>query len=476
MKRIVFAVIFLTVLIMLTSCTNRDDFDYGWDLTETTYRPEFTFPRNVYYKGYTVNVLVSGNFDRNDFHASYTSAEVLDEAVSIRNGALEIELGVKVKTENIYGTNFSTGAALDKLRKDYNSNSQIYDLAHIDGREAVKCAVGGYLADINTYDHIDTSTPWWDHNANKELSVNGKLFFTTGDISVCDDMATSCVLFNKNVLAENSELTSPYVLLDENKWTVDALIEQSRIADHESTNGIIIWNGAANSLFSSGGNKICETDSNGLRLTLNDPDLTSLLEKYVQLFRSSSCYNYQKNTTPDKYEITRATLFGEGNAYFCVSTLQTAAEFAERGMNFGVLPMPKASSDQDRYYNNLNTMYSQFLCIPAKQEHRERTGAVAEMMAYMARDLLTPAYRRLIIGSEPSARDSNAFDMVINNKSFDIGALFVIGDAEYLIADAMNYDGDVQSVINDIEIAAKDEIVRINEDLFKQIYSPRSKN
>ena len=252
-KRIVFAVIFLTVLIMLTSCTNRDDFDYGWDLTETTYRPEFTFPRNVYYKGYTVNVLVSGNFDRNDFYASYTSAEVLDEAVSIRNGALEIELGVKVKTENISGTNFSMGAALDKLRKDYNSNSQIYDLAHIDGREAVKCAVGGYLADINTYDHIDTSTPWWDHNANNELSVNGKLFFTTGDISVCDDMATSCVLFNKSVLSENSELTSPYVLLDENKWTVDALIEQSRIADHESTNGIIIWNGAANSLFSKKG-------------------------------------------------------------------------------------------------------------------------------------------------------------------------------------------------------------------------------
>ncbi|MBR2453596.1 MAG: extracellular solute-binding protein [Clostridia bacterium] len=477
MKRIILLLMAaMLFVILLTACTRKSDFDYGWDRTETSYKPEFTFPREVYYHGYTACVLVSGNFNRNDFYGSYFTSQELDRAVYLRNSALNLELGIDVKTENVYGTSFVSGAALDRLRKDYNSNSYKYDLAHIDGREAAKCAVGGYLADMNTFEYLDTSMPWWDQNANTELSVNGKLFFTSGDISVCDDMATSCVLFNKNVLAENSELTSPYLLLDENKWTVDSFIEQSRIAGSEGIHGVIVWNGAASSVFSSGGGKICESDKNGLTLTLGKSDTVSLVEKYAELFNSASCYNYQKNTTPDKYEITRAALFGEGNAYFCISTLNTAAEFTERGMNFGILPMPKASAEQDRYYNNINTMYSQLVCIPAKQENSERTGAITEMMAYMARDLLSPAYKRLVIGNEPSARDSQVFDTVINSKSYDLGALFVVADAEYLIADAMNYGGDVKSVISEAEITASEELEKINEDLFKQIYSPRSKN
>jgi len=34
----------------------------------------------------------------------------------------------------------------------------------------------------------------------------------------------------------------------------------------------------------------------------------------------------------------------------------------------------------------------------------------------------------------------------------------------------------VKSVISEAEITAREELDKINEDLFKQIYSPRSKN
>lgn len=68
--------------------------------------------------------------------------------------------------------------------------------------------------------------PWWDQRANEDLTVGGKLYFTTGDISILDNMCTMVLFFNKQLIEDNS-LDDPYELVKNGTWTLDKLFAMS---------------------------------------------------------------------------------------------------------------------------------------------------------------------------------------------------------------------------------------------------------
>ena len=101
------------------------------------------------------------------------------------------------------------------------AGDQSYDL-YFSNCYATPLAAEGYLYELNELPNVDLSNPWWDQAALEDLSVRGKSYLATGDISPTSLMTSSCMTFNKNLL-DDIGMEYPYDLVYEGKWTIDKL-------------------------------------------------------------------------------------------------------------------------------------------------------------------------------------------------------------------------------------------------------------
>ena len=57
----------------------------------------------------------------------------------------------------------------------------------------------GLFVNLNDIKSLDLSSDWWDPMAVSNLTLNDKIFMTTGDISIISNYATYVITFNKTV-------------------------------------------------------------------------------------------------------------------------------------------------------------------------------------------------------------------------------------------------------------------------------------
>ena len=130
-----------------------------------------------------------------------------------------------------------SGNGFTEMQKSYNSNDPMYDSCMIGAYDVCNAARNGFLTDLHEVDYIDLSKSWWDQVANKDLNIQGKMYYTIGDISIVDNVFTHCVLFNKELIVAN-DMTSPYELVEQNKWTLDAFTALVKEGSDTSGEGI----------------------------------------------------------------------------------------------------------------------------------------------------------------------------------------------------------------------------------------------
>ena len=147
------------------------------------------------------------------------TGEALNDAKFKVNSAVQDLYNITLTTEN------QSGAASGGQGKGYQLVTNVnmagtndYDFADVGCYDVSSLAYQGHILDLNTVKNIDLTKSWWDPKANEQLSVRGKMFYTTGDIGILDNDCTYCILFNKQVV-ENFSLESPYELVRENRWT-----------------------------------------------------------------------------------------------------------------------------------------------------------------------------------------------------------------------------------------------------------------
>ena len=227
----------LTVGSSLVACGGKpSDVTTSGDATaETTEpvvteeKPDLPDPASVDIAG-EFNILVSGNFARNDFAADGSDGTSVEQAIYRRNQQIKETWGVEVLNEDItrFGSAGGTGDGYMKIYTDYMAGDQKYDAAMIGTFDVATLAYSGYIHDLADIPHIDLTKSWWDQKANEDLMIRGKMFYTTGDISVVDNMITHAILFNKDMIASYG-LDNPYDLVASNNWTLEtfgALVKQ----------------------------------------------------------------------------------------------------------------------------------------------------------------------------------------------------------------------------------------------------------
>ena len=366
-----------------------------------------------------------------DVYAESENGDAINDAVYRRNRVLEEHFNIKIVESPIL-------YPADNMQKLIIAGDDTIDV-FMDGLNALtKLTTGNMLYDYNEISEIQLDQHWWDQQMRTELSINGKCFFATGDISVMDNEATWCILYNKKMI-EDYDLDDPYTLVREGVWTIDKMYEMAKAVaadidgDGKMTGadqfGFLTEVYNVYALWVGGNNMIIQKDADDMPVSamLNERAAT-VYDKVLQMQFDTNVSAVAGSSVFPAYSDMNVC-FTEGRGLFDYGAMALISDFRESETDFGMLPSPKLDEAQEMYRNTFSPYNMTAYAIPATAADPSRTGMILESMAQVSQHILTPAYMDVSLKGK-FVRDEESEDMielVLATRSYDIGAIFQWG-------------------------------------------------
>jgi hypothetical protein len=376
-----------------------------------------------------------------DIAVEEITGEVFNDAVFERNQAFE-------RKYNVVINEIKTGSVGGDAQNAIRAGDDIYDAIFAMTWESVSLAQGGFVLEINEVPNIDLTQPWWDQNVISDLSIANKTYFVTGDISVMDDNSTMLFFFNQKLI-QDYNLESPYQLLDENKWTFDEYAKLVRavstdlngdgIMDENDRFGNVLAYHYIQYMVQGSGMRYAELDRDGF------PHITFMSERTVAAV--DNIFNLYFDTDINaiinrlnapgginQYTFARQ-LFANDQFLFVLSQPLIFYEFRDMDSNFGIMPVPKHDSAQERYYSPVDTACT-FLSVPTTAADPEFAGYVLEAFSAESKNILTPAYYEVMLQRKftRDEKSSEILDIVSQSRLYDLGIVYNWGGINEIIA------------------------------------------
>ena len=480
MNRKILSAILLMSLILSASCgstptdgavTSEEQITESTETEETTEaRIEPDLP-DTKWEGYQFRVLTKGDtnvhWKSKDIAATEENGDVINDAVYKRNMKIYDRFGVEMV--DIPSPN-GTWDLTAPLRKSVMAASDDYDMVASSFNEAVKnLSTEGMLMELHNVPYMDLSKPWYDQNANEQLSIEGKLFATAGDMILMDNEATLCVLFNKK-LAEDYALEGFYEMVKNGKWTIDKMTEFSKLTakdlDGDGTIGEKDqWGNIGEPLNTYALMVAC--DAIAVKKNKDDVPVFDVqnehfydaFTKAVNLNRDDKVTMFSDNfKAADVWADIIDPAFTEGRVLFNTAGLVRVTVFRAMETNFGILPLPKYDESQKEYNSMVSIGCANSIAIPTTA-NAERSGAVIEALSAESYYTLTHAYYDIVLKTK-NARDdasSEMLDIIFDNRIFDIAYMFDWGGIIGSI-NGLKTDGNISSTIDSKLKAAEKEL------------------
>lgn len=430
------------------------------------------------------HILVSGNMRKNDFFSEDDDGTAVEIAVYRRNEVVKEKYGVEITSEDVtaFGSTTGSGTGFTKIYTDYMAGDHLYDAALIGTYDVATLAYNGFIHDLNDVPHIDLSKAYWDQKANADLSINGRMYYTTGEITVSDNIMTHAILFNKDLRAEYG-LDDPYALVRNDDWTLETFsrlvkqvgedLNQDGIFDANDKYGLLTFNDPMVAILAASGEKIASINGDGLiELTFYNERVVDLYDRFTALnFDQVHVYNYQYDnvrgvaTALATWDTVRDSVFSEGRALFYTNLFEAVDRHRDSETDFGILPYPKMDKEQEEYGHAVSAYHSQFICVPEMAEDHARSGIVLEELAYQGLRLLTPAYYdQTLVGK--SVRDEESVDMldiIFSTRVFDVGQYYNVGTIKDQLGKIYVTRTPITSMYESYKMSAQIKIDTINE-------------
>lgn len=423
----------------LTACAKPGDDDVttpaGSDTTPATTAPDtaerLSLPDDLNLGGETMGVLYWSDVENPEFFAEEgtdNTDKTLD-AIKRRNAALEERMKVKLDFIPQAGNQGKLKDFVSRIDSSFKAGDHAFDIIAGYSQTVANAAYNNYCYDLAKAEHLDLEKTWWPSLLTKEATVNGRLYFVSGDISTNLLYMMYTVFFNKDMLATHPDLKSPYDLVSSNEWTVDNMLTMCRgfYSDRDSngtksegdTYGLILPRLGLDTFFYGAGLRTTDKNDDGTLIvsdTYFSEKAQSLLEKIESL-----CYD-----SDDGYWKGKPEVFAAGSAaFYCDRAVRAIKTLANVDFEYGVAPAPKWDSDQDAYYTcagNPFTLYA----ISADSQRADLAAAVLECWAYEAYEITTPAVFEITMKIR-FAKDSETakmYDMIRDGVTFDLGRIY----------------------------------------------------
>lgn len=369
-----------------------------------------------------VNENYSWNFAAADFDEP--SDDALENALYLRNLAVEEMLGITIsqRTADTYdsiATEFKTAVEA--------SDSEAFDVAFMNLLHCGTQVGAGNCWDLGQFQYIDLEKSWWDQSSVEQLKIGGKNYMVGGEALYSDKELLWLVFFTKDLITKNG-LENPYDLVKENKWTWDKMNEMmSKAAYDENGNGSWdsgdIWGLCTHdyhyaAMWVSAEQRLVSLDKDGMPYeTWGTEEFVTVYEKILDIMTE----DYVKGDS-DTFIIQKMS---EGKTLFAGEVVGWVSGYRDNDYDFGLLPMPKYSADQDDYYT-LVCQQADLLVVGNNQSDTYKTGIILETLAAKGKEILLPTYYDKQLQSKFSRDEESSamLDIVFKNRIYDIGTMF----------------------------------------------------
>ncbi len=360
-----------------------------------------------------------------DFHAETEIGDVKNDAIYTRNAMVEDKLGVDIQ---ISWTDYK--AVDTDCRLQVQSGDQSYDMfgGH---RDSMKLSYAGMQYDLSDISTLDLSREWWDQGYIEAVTVNDSLYTVIGDIGVSTLLFVSSLTFNKALMDENN-ITYPYDLVKEGKWTMEALLGMTtdygtdlngdgQIKRADDMLSIIGWGyeSAYSGFYSSGFSFVTRDNTGASLVAFNTEQVIDILDDLLTLWTDEHAYINMGNGEAE-HEATY-TIFAQGRALFSDIILSKIGTFYS-GMeqDYGIVPLPKHSEEQANYETYLGYTIP-LLYLPNNVKDPERIGTIMEALCTASYDEVTPKMYEIVtkLKNVRDEESSEMIEIIIRNKHID---------------------------------------------------------
>ncbi|MBQ7322238.1 MAG: extracellular solute-binding protein [Clostridia bacterium] len=449
MRSLAFMMSLLMLVGVATACGKSDEVTEDPAATTTTVQGEATttapaeeqvvitrenypdsLPEDLKFSGKTFKFMVRGDSGRRDeFIADEITGDIINDATLGREQSVEDRFDIEIEWVEVLHENVVTG-----VRAALNSGMMEFDLLAAETDHIVTLGAEGFFMNWIDAPYIDYEKPWWNPESNMvdSLSINGKLYGITGDISRLFVQKHFVCYFNKEIMENYPTIPNLYDLVLEGKWTLDKMTEYGALVK-EDLNGNQQMDTADRYGFASyyatpfdnwiialGQNVVTKNAEGVPEFRLDDPDMVELCELLTEIYNSdTTCLSPGNRANTTKF-------FAEGHCLFTVGGFEWASGMRDMTNDFGMIPYPKLNEDQEGYYTGYSDVGASCVAIAKIHPDQEFACAVTEALAAESYRKVTTAYFETAL-KEKYSRDSQSsqmLDMIREGIVFDFGFFY----------------------------------------------------
>ena len=216
----------------------------------------------------------------------------------------------------------------------------------------------GLLTNLLDVPYLQLDKEWWSRLMYDNLTINGKLFFTSGDLAPFTYIAPACVYMNLTI-AENYGIDENdlYKKVYDGKWTMDVLYSLTKDADNDLNNdgkldalndffGVVNESNALTStmLLATTGVKLSEYNNKTgkLEVNLGTQEVVDKIDGLSKMFQNIDNAGINKNFFDSNFKLDQSI--------FAIHYVESAIRrFRDMKSDDAIYPMPKYSEDQESY-------------------------------------------------------------------------------------------------------------------------------
>ena len=371
------------------------------------------------YDGYNYRILVRKSASATQYFDE-PQADVVDNAIYERNKFVENKYGITISISESSNPEYETDALNSILAGD-----DAYDIIFPHARAAFTYAIQGACVNYHDISTIHLDKPWWAADIVDSCTINGKLYVLDGDISTSGLSATHCLFFNKRIFDELG-YDYPYEMVKNGEWTFDEFSYLVRKGSAD-LNGDGLYDtendryGFASNKWSSpivlpytGGQRIYnKNDSGELYISLYSNKTVDMYVDFFGLMTGNSA----------AFADTYSTMFQSGRLMFVDGGLGNAKKYRSMEDEFGIIPYPKYSSDDE--YATITNGVAPLMIIPITVSDTERTGAITEALCAYGSKNVIPAFYEVNLKTKYARDDESEemMDLIKSSRVFDLGYL-----------------------------------------------------
>lgn len=447
-------------------------------VTEATTEEAYVYEYSQAYAGKEYRVLnaydiysMHGNIDKDG-----EDGEPLNDAMYNRVRTLEEKTGIKWAED----TEHVDENLARKAQQLIMAGDDVYSAMYIPARDLYKFTAEDYLYDLTDFPEIRLDRPWWFDSYNGKSTVAGHLYAAAGASQLMIFDSLWCLYFNETMMS-TLDITPPYQLVREGKWTLDVLKTHMKAA--VNLNGDETWDvkGGGNCIYGLSGGGVSkfientgefgiDNENGKLVYTAGSPRYYDVVTKLSQMMEKGDgmvfeTYNNAQDGAPGSY----ITMFEDQRALYLTAELSKTNRMREFTWSFGIVPYPKYDEAQERYYAAPFYGTPNFT-IPVTVADPKYSAVIGDALTYISNEMVIPVFMNVTLEQKGLRNEDSIemLDILMNSSMPSLSTVYNISSTmlSEVATVIRNGDDSVASIIasHEAEIrAAIDEANEVNK-------------